>query len=344
LWDFCFSTIMSVMNPTNKKSPIAKGVSQPSAVKRPVAPPVYRPQPLPKVLQTKKSPAQPAAQPSRLLPGQPPKRVDPPATSLAQMKSKPAAAISAAQQRNGVPRNPSQRNIPVVQRKATPATGRVVQRSVAGKRSNTIQAMFVDPMPPMEHQWKPGLGVFFDPNCGWYCQMSAIKHWVSKLKLKCPDDILPKTSLLAYCPWNEGKALAKGYPKPSSAAAWETRLTQSGPLVVAGKIGGADWGVLGGVGHFVLIVGADATKGTISYLDPLQGNTVKTEDFQHVQDRITSNAYGIDVDKLRQLCDEYEQKLRSKWLDDVREKWESRDTDSINVSGEGSSYVTNDML
>ncbi len=204
--------------------------------------------------------------------------------------------------------------------------------------------MLVDPMQAMQHQWQPGIGVFFDPNCGWYCQIAAIKHWVSKLHLSCPPDILPKTSLLAYSPWKEGAALAKPHGKPTTAKGWETLLTLRGPLIVAGKIGGADWGPLGGVGHFVLIVGADATADTISYLDPLQGNTVRTEDFQHVLARMTSNAYSIKKNALRRLCEEYERKQREKWLDDVREKWEQRTTTTVNNSTEGSLYVTNDML
>jgi Papain-like cysteine protease AvrRpt2 len=204
--------------------------------------------------------------------------------------------------------------------------------------------MFVDPMPPMQHQWQPGIGGFFDPNCGWYCQIAAIKHWAKKLRLSCPPDILPKTSLAAYSPWQEGAFLAKSNNKPTTALGWENLLTQQGPLIVAGKIGGADWGALGGPGHFVLIVGADATADTISYLDPLQGNTVKTEDFQHVLKRMTSRAYSIKVDVLRRLCDEYEDKKRRNWLDDVRRMWESTTNPSINDSDEGTPYVTNDML
>lgn len=196
-------------------------------------------------------------------------------------------------------------------------------------RSNTVQAMLVDPMPPMEHQWKPGLGLFFDPNCGWYCQMSAIKHWVNKLNLNCPPDILPKTTLASFCPCTDGKALNATYNKPATADHWETLLSVRGPMTVSGKLGGADWGALGGVGHYVLIVGADATNSTLSYLDPLQGNTVKTEDFQHVQSRITSTyVYGIDVNNLRQRCSEYEEKLarRKKWVDE----WEAPDHNSSN--------------
>ena len=204
--------------------------------------------------------------------------------------------------------------------------------------------MFVDPMPAMQHQWQPGLGFFFDPNCGWYCQIAAIKHWVSKLHLTCPPDVLPKTSVAAYNPWMDGASLAKPHGKPTTARGWENLLHQRGPLIVSGKIGGADWGVLGGVGHFVLIVGADATADTISYLDPLQGNTVKTEDFQHVLGRMKSNAYSIKVNALRRKCEEYEAKQRGQWLDDLRQKWNTRTTDTVNDSNEGSLYVTNDML
>lgn len=52
------------MNSTNKKSPATTRAVQPKAAagavnrKPPVAPPVYRPQPVPKVLQTKRSPLQ----------------------------------------------------------------------------------------------------------------------------------------------------------------------------------------------------------------------------------------------------------------------------------------------
>lgn len=424
------------MNSNNRKSPGARGIPQPfnrqagrapqfkpvvaqlktrvsaQSVKRPVAPPVYRPQAtpaaaqtkmahgvlnrkspvatpvyrlqqVPKVLQTKSSSAQnsKAGQAPRQ-PVAPPvyrpqaKQVNAQPGLLAQMKSKAVAPNTVhsqqlrghelthiAQQRAGRARNSFGSSTAVVQPRAMKTEARLSQRSVQpisgptkpvqpARRpmanrspfSNTVQAMFVDPMPHMDHQWKPGLGVFFDPNCGWYCQIAAIKHWVSKLHLTCPEDVLPKTSLLGYSPGNEGASLAAAFVKPTTVAGWENLLSQKGPIVVAGKLGGADWGVLGGIGHFVLIVGADSTNSTLSYLDPLQGNSVRTNDFQHAQDRITSHAYGIKVDELRRLCSKYEEAKRNKWLDDVKEKWETRTSNAVNVSQEGSSYITNDML
>lgn len=174
----------------------------------------------------------------------------------------------------------------------------------------TLQRYMVDPPPTMSHQWRLGLGLFFDPNCGWYAQVAAMRQRAAKLKLGGDaKTLLPKSTLYGFDPDEDGKKYTQQLTKSSAADAsarlnwWEAKLTSYGPLIVSGKLGGADWGFLGGVGHYILIVGTDRTgpahKHKLKYMDPLQGNEVRSGRFTHLDARINDEVYRINDDALR---------------------------------------------
>lgn len=167
----------------------------------------------------------------------------------------------------------------------------VLARSV---RQRMLQRYTVNPLPTMRHQWRFGLGLFFDPNCGWYAQVAAMRQRAASLGLAGdPKALLPKTTLLGFDPGTDGARYTTQMNKPADAAGWEAALQQYGPIIASGKLGGADWGPLGGVGHYILIVGADATADTLQYMDPLQGNSARTGTFAHLDPRIDDDVYRI---------------------------------------------------
>jgi hypothetical protein len=167
---------------------------------------------------------------------------------------------------------------------------------------------------PVEHEVKPVIhdvemrsqlfteGTPFDLNCGRYCSEAAIKWWSNNSPMKLQGDIFhellpeptPKSAGLfsikaSWSPGLEGAAFAKSIDKPNSIEDWKNTLTKYGPITVRGKLGAADWGILGGVGHYILIVGADVTNGKLYYKDPLQDNRGPIEeDFSHLNERINS--------------------------------------------------------
>lgn len=144
----------------------------------------------------------------------------------------------------------------------------------------------------MRHQWRFGLGLFFDPNCGWYSQIAQLRQRAAALGLPGdPAQLLPKTTLMAWNPGNQGAGYSRQRAKPADTQEWEDMLTTHGPVVVSGKLGGADWGRAGGVGHYILIVGADPAADTLQYKDPLQGNRLKTGTFAHMDLRIDDDVY-----------------------------------------------------
>ena len=154
----------------------------------------------------------------------------------------------------------------------------------------------------MKSQWGPGFGLFVDLNCGWYCQVAAAKWWAQSLGKKMPDDwksFIPYSKRkFGFHPGDEGSDYATRLDKPDSAVAWEAMLMQHGPAIVSGKLGAADWGALGGVSHFILIVGADGARGELSYKDPLQGDKPCTESFAHLDGRMDDDVYVIDFNAL----------------------------------------------
>ena len=176
-------------------------------------------------------------------------------------------------------------------------------------RHRTLQRYMVNPLPTMRHQWRLGLGLFFDPNCGWYAQLAAMRQRALDLHLPAdPKPLLPKSTWYGFDPNTDGQAYTLQLTKPTTGAMstrlnwWETKLTNHGPLIVSGKLGGADWGFLGGVGHYILIVGTDRTgpphKHKLKYKDPLQGDAVRSGRFSHLDARINDDVYRIDDNAL----------------------------------------------
>jgi hypothetical protein len=148
--------------------------------------------------------------------------------------------------------------------------------SVPGGLSDTIQLMPIDPLPSMKSQWTFGLGLFFDPNCGWYCQVAALDYWVKKKKIELPDPavLAPKTTKMGYGPLKEGMRLTRKVADPGSIDKWEGLLPVLGPIIVGGNFG------LGGtIGHYLLIVGVDQASNTFEYLNPSSASKVHTKDF-----------------------------------------------------------------
>lgn len=191
-----------------------------------------------------------------------------------------------------------------VQQGAAPLAGRLVASASSKPRGHdsSIQRMRVDPIPVMQSQWRFGLGLFFDPNCGWYAQCAAIDHWVKKLGLPEPKDLqklLPKSSWYAFSPGVEGKKLAKQLTTPNLLANWEVQLKRAGPIIVSGELGTV--GPVHNVGHWILIVGADDTQGTLEYQDPLKAAAVHECNYQDIRPRMDDVAYYVDTDVLWDL-------------------------------------------
>ncbi|EJH3425019.1 kinesin [Escherichia coli] len=111
----------------------------------------------------------------------------------------------------------------------------------------------------MRHQWRPEVGGFVDLNCGWYCK----KHNMS--------DIKAKRNRLSF-----GFSLEDSYcyeiKIPCDIQRYKQALLKHGPIIVSGKLGMADFGLLGGVNHYILIVSVDTKRGKITIQDPLNIN------------------------------------------------------------------------
>lgn len=156
----------------------------------------------------------------------------------------------------------------------------------------------------MKSQFRPGVGLFVDLNCGWYCQVAAARWWADAFHRHVPDydALLPHSRLrIAFDPDHHGAAFTEVMTKPASIAGWENRLEDRGPVIVSGELGAADWGVLGGVGHYILINGADMGTGMLSYKDPLQGNAQRSGTFAHLNARMNNSVTVIDTNKLLPL-------------------------------------------
>lgn len=167
--------------------------------------------------------------------------------------------------------------------------------------------MFVNPMPSMSNQvGKPGIFLgFIDLNCGWYCTRALLDHWFQKAAGRRAAHIhLPKGTAYGFDPKRGLPAAIQGSmtsldDAPEDPRDMERMLERFGPIIANGKLGGADWGGARGkkfgINHCILIVGADANLGTISYKDPLAGDSVKTERYSHVFKRIRGLHYIMNL-------------------------------------------------
>ena len=120
----------------------------------------------------------------------------------------------------------------------------------------------------MKHQWRPGIGGFVDLNCGWYCQ-DALLHWYCN-KNKLPYYLLKdkaKRSRLSYG-FSPEDSFCHRIFLPKNIEFYKHALLKYGPIIASGKIGMADFGFLGGVNHYVLIVSVNAKRNNTSNAPP----------------------------------------------------------------------------
>jgi len=148
--------------------------------------------------------------------------------------------------------------------------------------------MLVNPMPKLQCQTYVWFGSFplIDPNCGWYCAEAMLAHWYQRIENKVPSKSIPLPcgTLFGYDPYDANKDRYKDAIKksgiPKDVKGWQSMLDLYGPLILMGKLGNVG---IATVGHFVLIVGADANKGELFYKDPLLGDSIETYDFSKIE-------------------------------------------------------------
>ncbi len=140
-----------------------------------------------------------------------------------------------------------------------------------------------------------GFGLFVDLNCGWYCHIAVLNFHIDKSSnagtFKPKDLVKRARSGYGYSPVSD--ASCRGMSKGSDCSGWEQMLKTHGPFMASGKLGGADWGALGGVGHWIVIVGTDTASNVLFYKDPLQGNKIKQGTFAHMNPRIDDIVYYV---------------------------------------------------
>jgi hypothetical protein len=165
----------------------------------------------------------------------------------------------------------------------------------APAQDNVIQMVrfIVHPVPQMGKQ--TGLDVpsqivpVVDLNCGWYSLISAIDHFRKKGELR--DELENIKENPGYDKtkkgYNPGEAVSKlgastrEIPTPKKIDEWRDALDKYGPLIISGQIGEMNVQVFRdiarffGVGHYILVIGADTDKQTLIYKDALVGDEVK---------------------------------------------------------------------
>lgn len=158
----------------------------------------------------------------------------------------------------------------------------------------------------MQHQWRPGVGGFVDLNCGWYCQDALLRWYCNKYNI--PDAILRKSA--------KRNRLSFGFSPedtfcyriniPCDIQRYKQALLTHGPVIASGKLGMADFGLFGGVNHYVLIISVDTKHEKIVIQDPLNINSGRLgysdysiADFYRVARRIEEtlviNKYKVDL-------------------------------------------------
>lgn len=265
----------------------AKPAFTASNVKHPAAPPAYRPQPTPKVAQTKM-----ASGNVNLKPPVVPSVYRSEARKIVQQQPKSNALPT--------PRVPGQAPFGVAkQGKKNPMRNRVAAAS-PHPPSRLVQLAEDNRLhleTTMTSQFKLSFPFgFVDLNCGWYCEMAAIDYWRKKLHLQLPDEILPKTTVLAFHPGKEGSAFVNRHNTPNTVQAWKTLIKDNGPIVASGKLGPVAGPMR--ISHFVLVVGADVAKGVLILQDPLSASETYEGRFEGIKDDFNATVYSIDTGKL----------------------------------------------
>ncbi|EBC1279460.1 hypothetical protein ABSZ42_004880 [Salmonella enterica subsp. enterica serovar Newport] len=121
----------------------------------------------------------------------------------------------------------------------------------------------------MLNQWRLGIGGFVDLNCGWYCQY-ALLLWY------CKKNYLPINIFNSAVEYNRTSfgfdptdSLCRPIFIPNNIFEYRDKLLKHGPVIASGKVGLANFGALGGLRHYVLIVGVRAKTNDIIICDPL---------------------------------------------------------------------------
>lgn len=196
-----------------------------------------------------------------------------------------------------------------------PVRNSAVGRFVWGNQEDRATRTLVEPMPKMTTQLlKPNaLSLVFpiaNLNCGWYSTKAILHHWAKRLHPNNHDQRVPMPGIrqrlwVGYDPEENGssalQAAFRPLAKPNDIHGWPALLDTYGPILTGGALGAADWRALGGVGHFLIVVGADTAANRIAYKDPLNPlDRVTWSDFDHFNPRIDSLA-GIDEARARVL-------------------------------------------
>lgn len=124
----------------------------------------------------------------------------------------------------------------------------------------------------MSNQWRLGIGGFVDLNCGWYCQ-AALLSWFC-VKNNIPKEYfrdVVKYNRLSYG-FDPEKSFCQKITIPKDILKYKETLLKYGPVIASGKLGGADFGILGGVDHYILIVGVKTKTQDVIIYDPLSIN------------------------------------------------------------------------
>ncbi|EAR0283666.1 kinesin [Salmonella enterica subsp. enterica] len=121
----------------------------------------------------------------------------------------------------------------------------------------------------MLNQWRFGVGGFVDLNCGWYCQ-NALLLWY------CERNNLPINTINSSVKYNRTSfgfnptdSLCRPIFISNNIFDYRDKLLKYGPIIVSGKVGLANFSPLGGISHYVLIVGVRTKTNDIIIYDPL---------------------------------------------------------------------------
>jgi hypothetical protein len=121
----------------------------------------------------------------------------------------------------------------------------------------------------MSNQWRPGFGGIVDLNCGWYCQDALLTWYCTKNKLqkiRCKNAMQYSRMSFGF---NPEDSLCLEINIPKNINEYKVQLLKNGPIIASGKLGMANFGFFGGVGHYVLIVGVKTKTNDIIIYDPL---------------------------------------------------------------------------